>query len=102
MRFLVTLNQKYMVPPEVQLGLLDGSIAWAKKYTASKKLEQSWGFVGLPGGGGVLNVNSLEELNQMMVELPLGAVSQTEIRPIMDMEEAINQTKKALVLMVKK
>jgi hypothetical protein len=102
MRFLVTVNQKYMIPPEVQLGLLDGSIAWEKKYVVSKKLEQSWGFVGMPGGGGVLNVNSLEELNQIIAELPLGAVSQTEIKPIMDMEEAINQAKKALMSMVKK
>jgi muconolactone delta-isomerase len=102
MRFLVTLNQKYMVPPEVQIGLMDGSIAWAKKYTASKKLEQSWGCAGMPAGGGVLNVNSIEELNQIIAELPLGAVSETEIRPIMGMEEAINQAKKALMAIVKK
>jgi len=31
MRFLVTVEQKYMVPSEVQLGLLEGSLAWAKK-----------------------------------------------------------------------
>ena len=102
MRFLVMLNQKYMVPPEVQVGLMDGSIAWARKYTASKKIEQSWGFAGMPAGGGVLDVNSIEELNQIMAELPLGAVSETEIRPIMDMEEAINQAKKAMMSMVKK
>lgn len=53
MRFLVIVNQKYMVPPEVQLGLFDGSIAWLRKYSASKKIEQSWGFAGMPGGAGV-------------------------------------------------
>ena len=101
MRFLITANQKYMVPPEVQIGLLDGSVSWAKKYTANKKIEQSWSFVGLPGGCGILNVSSLEELNQIVAEFPLGAITQTEIRPIMDFEEGINQAKKAIMSMVK-
>ena len=102
MRFLVTLKQKYMVPPEVQVGLLDGSIAWIKRYTASKKMEQSWAFAGTPGGGGVLNVNSAEELNQIMAELPLGAVGEIEIQPIIDVEEAMTQAKKAILMYMPK
>ena len=102
MRFLVTLKQRYMVPPEVLVGLFDGAIAWSKKYAATKKIEQSWGFAGMPAGGGVLNVNSAEELNQIITELPLSAASDIEILPIMDMEEAINQAKKSLMAMLKK
>jgi muconolactone delta-isomerase len=102
MRFLISMKQKYMVPPEVQLGIIVGALAWSKRYSASNKLEQSWGFAGLQGGGGIANVGSLEELNQMMAELPTTAVSETEIVPLVNLEESLTQAIKALETMVKK
>ncbi len=102
MRFLVVSKQKYMVPPEVQLALFDGSLAWLKKYKANGKLEHGWGFAGMPAGAGVVNVNSLEELSQISNELPLNAAAEIEIYPLIDIEEQINNAKKALSSMVKK
>jgi muconolactone delta-isomerase len=102
MRFLVITKQKYMVPPEVQLGLIDGSLAWSKRYSASKKLEQAWGFAGIPGGGGIADVGSLEELNQIMAENPLAAIAETEIVPLVNLEESLTLAKKVLETLVKK
>ena len=39
-------------------------------------MEQSWGYAGLPGEGGILNVSSNEELGQIMIGLPLGPFSE--------------------------
>lgn len=41
MRFLVTMKSKHVAPPEVTLGLFDAALAWGKRYSASKKMEQS-------------------------------------------------------------
>lgn len=49
-----------------------------------------------------MNVNSAEELNQIMAEFPLGAAGEIKILPLVDFEEAINQSKKAMMAMVKR
>ena len=75
MRFLVTSTSKHQVPPEALPGLLDALIAWANKYTESGKFEAIWATAGRAGGGGIINADSLEELDAIMVEFPLGPFS---------------------------
>ena len=100
MRFLLVTKQVAAPPPEMALGLFDAMIAWVKKHTASKKLEQGWGFAGLPAGGGILNVNSLEELESIMSEFPMRPFASHEVFGLMDVQEHLQLTKQAIQAMM--
>jgi len=102
MRFLIVAKERNPLPPEMALGLMDAFAAWAKKYTGNKKAEQVWGFAGQSAGGGILNVESFDELNAIMCEWPLNPFSGTEVYPLMDLQTSIQQTKKAILAMTPK
>ncbi len=95
MKFLVTSTTKNPIPPEMVPALVDAMAAWASKYTESGKLEAVWSFAGLAGGGGIANVDSLEELDAILVEFPFGPFSEIEILPIVDLNESLQRLKQA-------
>jgi muconolactone delta-isomerase len=96
LKFLVVTKSKTPFPPEMAQGLLDAVEGWAKKYTASGKIEQIWNFAGLQGGGGITNVNSLEELDDIMTEFPLGPFSDIEVYGLADFESGMRTLKQAV------
>ena len=51
---------------------------------------------GLQGGGGILKVNSSEELDEVMGSFPFLAVYDVEILPITDLSESLKRSKKVL------
>ena len=91
MRFLITSKNKHLAPPELVPGLIDTTLAWAHKYQG--KVEQIWAVAGQQAGGGVLNVESLEELDIILAELPLGPFSETEVYPLVDLESSLQHQK---------
>ncbi len=93
MKFLITSKPRHMVPPELVNTLIDAMGTWRAKYAGN--LEQVWGFAGIPGGGGINNVDSLEELDAMMAEFPFGPFSDIEILPLVDLDVALQRTKQA-------
>jgi hypothetical protein len=93
MRFLVITKSKHLLPPEVSARLIDGIGPWRSKY--AEKFEQIWGFAGIQGGGGIVNVNSLEELDAIMSEFPMQATSDIEIIPLVDLDSALQRAKQA-------
>jgi muconolactone delta-isomerase len=95
MKFLVLTKSKMPFPPEMALGLLDAMDGWTQKYTANGKLEQVWSFAGISGGGGIANVNSLEELTAIMIEFPFGPFSDIEIYGLSDIEKAMGNLRAA-------
>lgn len=62
---------------------------WVAEHRGSGKLEQIWGFAGISGGGGVLNVASHEELDRIMIRFPFGAWSHIEVYALTDIDETI-------------
>jgi muconolactone delta-isomerase len=102
MRFLVVANNRGPVPPDMAIGLFESFSAWLKKYTANKKIEQAFGFAGEQGGGGILNVDSFDELNAIIAEWPLNPFSQIDVHPLMDLQTSIQQTKQAILAMLPK
>ena len=100
MRFLIVNKGKDPLPPEKGVGMLDALEAWGKRYSAAGKLEQTWGFAGIRGGAGILDVDSLEELDEIVSANPLVPFSETEIYPLLDMHEVIAHGKHAMESMM--
>ena len=98
MRFLVTTKPKHPIPPEVALALYDAMEPWAERHSVS--MEQSWGFAGIAGGGGIANVDSLEELDAVMTEFPFAAFSDVEIIPMVALEESLQRGQQTLQAML--
>ncbi len=89
MRFLVITKGNHPLPME-QAGMITEAMQqWADTHRASGKMEQIWAFAGLPGGGGILNVDSHEELDDIMAAFPFGNWSETQIYPISDIDHTI-------------
>ena len=95
MKFLVNTRTKSPIPPEMIPALIDAMTAWTNRLTESGKLEAVWGYAGLAGGGGIANVDSLEELDAVMVEFPFGPFSEIEILPLVDLDGSLQRMKQA-------
>jgi muconolactone delta-isomerase len=91
MRFLVVSHIKHPMPPNAEL--LDAMAAWVDQHLQDGKMEQAWNFAGLAGGGGILNVASLEELDEVMIGFPLGPFSQVDIYGLTDLHASLDRIK---------
>lgn len=100
MRFLVVSNQKYPMPPEMVNAVFAGMKAFEKQYIGNKKMEQIWSFAGSRGGGGIVNVNSLEELDAIVAEYPFGPFSDTTIYPLTDLDRSLDNALNAFKKMM--
>jgi muconolactone delta-isomerase len=98
MRFLVTSTPKFPIPPQLTPVLLNAMGEWVKRYTASKKIEQTWGFVS-GGGGGILNVASHEELSAILMEMPFTPFAETRVDALIPVEVSLNNFKQAMARM---
>ncbi len=96
MRFLIIGKNKFPMPPEIAPAVVDATIAWAKKYTGSGKLEQLWGVAGVAAGGGIANVGSPDELDAVMAEFPLGPFTDLEVYPLTDMVGSMERMKQVM------
>lgn len=95
MKFLVTTSPKFQAPPEAVPGLMDALKAWTSSYIESGHLEAVWSVAGKAGGGGILNVGSLEELDAIMAGFPFAPFSEIEIIPIVELNDSIDRVKQA-------
>jgi muconolactone delta-isomerase len=99
MKFLVVTKNKMPIPPEMALGLVEAMEGWIQKYTDTGKMDQVWGFAGLQGGGGILNVSSLEELDSIMTEFPFGPFSNIEVYGLADLDLGLQKMKELIKAM---
>jgi muconolactone delta-isomerase len=100
MRFLIMTNSKIPLPPEMAPALFDAMLAWVDGNTKSGKMEQAWSLAGLPGGGGILNVDSSEELDAIMTSMPFGPFSDTKVYALGDVKNALELGKRAIQQMM--
>jgi muconolactone delta-isomerase len=96
MRFLIVSKPKFMVPPELGLSLIDAFTAFIDKNKAAGKLEAAWSFTNTQGGGGIINVDSLEELDSLLAEYPYGPFNENEIYPLVDLKESMQRVKQVV------
>ncbi len=95
MKFLIVSKGTLTPPPDRMMGMLDAMEAWEQRYSAGGKL-QAWGFSGIRGGAGILEVDSLEELDEIVSASPVNPFSETEIYPLIDLHDAVAHGKTAI------
>lgn len=92
MQFLVITRQKTPAPPEMLMPMLSAMEAWLAQNRASGKATAMWGFAGTIGGG-LLEVESHEELDAIMSRFPFAPFSTVEIIPLCAIEDSLNNAK---------
>lgn len=93
MRFLIVTKGKHMVPPDMGLPMMDMMEGWLAQFRASGNIVDTWNFAGMIGGGGILEVESAEELDTIMQLFPFGGSSEIEIYPLSDLDASIARAK---------
>ena len=93
MRFLVTSKPVRPIPPDVAPALIEAMTAWANRYTENGTLEVVWSLAGRSGGGGICNVDWLEDLDALMAEYPLGPFSDVDALRIVELQGSLARLK---------
>lgn len=100
MQFLIITRQASPAPPEMNGPLMEAMKAWVAEHRASGKLKAVWAFAGTPGGGGILEVGSHEELDDIMVGFPFGPFSSIEVIALSDIDKSLDGASAAITKMM--
>lgn len=93
MQFLVITKQASAPPPEMVIPLIDAMTGWLAQHRASGKMKATWAFAGTNGGGGVIEVESHEELDAIMARFPFAPFSSIEILALSDIDQSLASAK---------
>ena len=93
MQFLVITRPATPPPPEMLMPMIGAMEAWVAQNRASGKAKAVWAFAGTAGGGGVIEVESHEELDAIMVRFPFGPYSTVEVIALSDIDESLANAK---------
>jgi muconolactone delta-isomerase len=94
MKFLILTSPKHLVPPEVLVKAIEAMAPWQERHKA--KFVAIWGNAGTQGGGGVVDVDTVGELDALMTEFPLQGISDIKITPLVDLEETLTRALETL------
>lgn len=89
MQFMIITKAASPPPPEMLLPLNDAMAAWLAEHRGSGKMTHAWSFGGMVGGGGILDVESHEELDAIMLGFPWGPFSTVEVYPLADLDASL-------------
>lgn len=90
MKFLVTILIKWPPPPEILPALYQASQQWLAGVKKSGKYDALFSIAGQPGGGGIFNVDSLEELDDRIKGYPMTPFSEVQTFPLEDIDHAMS------------
>jgi hypothetical protein len=93
MRFLVISTPKYHVPLEQIPDLLAAEREW---YDRNREYIEAYGWFADRGGFGLVDVPDIETLSRINLEHPFAYNSETEIRPVVDADVAVQQLRTLL------
>lgn len=89
MRFLVVTQGNAPLPMDQAPLLVAGMQQWLAAHRASGKMKDAWVFAGTPGGGGILDVDSHEELDDIMSGFPFANWSETKVYALADIDHSM-------------
>ena len=93
MQFLIITRQTSSPPPEMLVPMFDAMSAWVAQYRAAGNVQSVYSFAGTPGGGGVLEVESHEELDAIMARFPFAPFSSIEVIALSDLDKSLANAK---------
>ncbi len=93
MQFLVLTRQFSPPPIEMVAPLLEATQAWLARYRGSGKITSAWAVAGTPNGGGLLEVDSHEELDEIVGDFPLAPFSTMEVIALSDLDRSLETAK---------
>ena len=101
MKFLLFMKPISGPPPtpeqlKLNAQALDASVAVMQKLKRQGKVESYYGISGIPSGFAVVDVSSHDELNELIMGLPITMYGQTELYPLITVESA-NETLKRMI-----
>ena len=91
MRFLVVTKSRGAPPPEMAMPMMHMMKQWVTEHLGSGKMEQVWSFAGMVGGGGILEVESHEELDSIMGGFPFAQFSDVDVYPLADLHSNLDE-----------
>ncbi len=100
MRFLIVTTSREAMPVEMVMPAMHGMQAWLEEHRAAGRLVEAWSFAGMPGGGGIAEVSSHEELDQMMAGFPFAQTSYMSIYPLADLDSSLEHNINAFTAMM--
>jgi len=100
MQFLVMTKQTTSPPPEMLLPLVGAMEAWVAAQRAAGKVRMIWSLAGAQGGGGVVEVESPEELDAVMAGFPFGPFSTIDVYALSDLDQSLVTYRNAVIQML--
>ena len=95
-----------MLPPEQSLALTKEQWEWSKKMQNSGKADIVYAMAdhcgGLTGGFGIANVESLEDLAEILASMPMAGLSDVKVYPLVTLNVAVKMTQSRLEALSKK
>ena len=91
MPFLVVQKTHHTMPPEAALPLMKAMHEWLKRYRQNGKIEQTWNFAGQAAGGGIISVESHEELDDILAENPIRPFTSVDVYPLTDIDRSFEK-----------
>lgn len=98
MKFLVISRQRELppIPPEQHMELVIAMIQMVQQWKKEGKIEATYGFAGVSAGMSIFEVESNAELNGLLNSRPLNQYMDSEIYPLITLDESIAGVKQAL------
>ena len=99
MKFLIFQKQVLGPPPtpeqlSLNIQALEASAAIFQELKKKGKVESYYGVSGIPSGFAVVDVGSHDELNELLVDLPITMFGQIELYPLITIESLIKNNEK--------
>ena len=86
MSFLVHGRVTNQVPPDLAVDLTDAYLGYVKKWKSEGAVDQVWNYVGCLGGCMVVNLESVDELDRMLMEHPFVPFMEVKVEPLVEAE----------------
>jgi muconolactone delta-isomerase len=100
MKYLI-LQKPFQVPspPEAMKATaqaLEASMRIFDDLKAKGKCDLVYSFAGISGGVAIVDLDSPEELDQLVMQTPISAFGQIEVYPLVDLKNSLEALKKVI------
>ncbi|MFX0115566.1 MAG: muconolactone Delta-isomerase family protein [Candidatus Hodarchaeota archaeon] len=96
MKFLVIAKSRGIPPPKNYLELVTAAKKWTESQKASGKIDCAYNFADGGGGVAIVDLESLEEMYELLMAYPLSSFFKWKTKPLVEIEWALTKSIEAL------